>query len=71
MQYIIEESIAYGIEKIVAITGENKFSMENHFDKSIGLELELEKSGETELLEIERNISDIVLNKMYVKQNFV
>ena len=41
LQYIIES----GIEEILIITGRNKSSIENHFDKSVELELELEKSG--------------------------
>ena len=43
LQYIIEEAVESGIEEII-ITGRNKQSIENHFDKSVELELEL-KSG--------------------------
>ena len=44
LQYIIEEAISSGIEEILIVTGRNKQSIENHFDKSVELELELEKS---------------------------
>ena len=50
LQYIIEEAVASGIEEILIITGKNKKSIEDHFDKSVELELELEHKGKTELL---------------------
>lgn len=67
LQYIIEEAIHSGIEEILIITGRNKSSIENHFDKSIELELELEKSGKQQLLEEIREISDMV-NIHYIRQ---
>lgn len=67
LQYIIEEAIESGIEEILIITGRNKSSIENHFDKSVELELELERSGKTDLLEMVRNISDMV-NIHYIRQ---
>ena len=67
LQYIIEEAIASGIEEILIITGRNKKSIEDHFDKSIELELELEKSGKTEMLEMVRHISDMI-NIQYIRQ---
>ncbi|GAA0109169.1 hypothetical protein UT300015_21830 [Clostridium tertium] len=42
IQYIIEECVQSGIEEILIITGRNKKCIEDHFDKSIELELELE-----------------------------
>ena len=67
LQYIIEEAIASGIEEILIITGRNKKSIEDHFEKSIELELELEKSGKTEMLEMVRHISDMI-NIQYIRQ---
>lgn len=67
LQYIIEEAIASGIEEILIITGRNKKSIEDHFDRSIELELELEKKGKRELLEEVRKISDMV-NIYYIRQ---
>ena len=60
IQYIIEEAVASGIEEILIITGRNKKSIEDHFDKSVELELELEKNGKIKMLEMVRNISDMV-----------
>ncbi|MBF8984843.1 UTP--glucose-1-phosphate uridylyltransferase GalU [Lutibacter sp. B2] len=67
LQYIIEEAVASGIEEILIITGRNKKSIEDHFDKSIELELELEKKGKTEQLEEVRKISEMV-NIHYIRQ---
>ncbi len=67
LQYIIEEAVASGIEEILIITGRNKKSIEDHFDKSIELELELESKGKKELLEEVRRISDMV-NIHYIRQ---
>lgn len=67
IQYIIEEAVASGIEEILIITGRNKKSIEDHFDKSVELEMELEKSGKKEMLELVRGISDMV-DIHYIRQ---
>ena len=59
LQYIIEEAIASGIEEILIITGRNKKSIEDHFDRSVELELELEKKGKNAMLEMVRDISNM------------
>lgn len=56
LQYIIEEAIESGIKEILIITGRNKKSIEDHFDRSIELELQLEKSKKYDMLEMVRNI---------------
>lgn len=67
IQYIIEEAVASGIQDIIIVTGRNKRSIEDHFDRSIELELELEKSGKMEMLEMVRKISDMA-NIHYIRQ---
>lgn len=67
IQYIIEEAIESGIEEILIITGRNKKCIEDHFDKSIELEMELAKSNKEELLELVRDISDMV-DIHYIRQ---
>ncbi len=67
LQFIIEEAVESGIEEILIITGRNKKSIEDHFDKSVELELELEKKGKIKLLEEVRKISDMV-NIHYIRQ---
>ena len=60
LQYIVEEAVESGIEEILIINGRNKTSIEDHFDKSVELELELEKKGKHDLLKIVRDITDMV-----------
>jgi UTP--glucose-1-phosphate uridylyltransferase len=67
LQYIIEEAVHSGIEEILIITGRNKTSIENHFDKSVELELELERKGKNELLVEVKKISDMA-NIHYIRQ---
>jgi UTP--glucose-1-phosphate uridylyltransferase len=67
MQYIIEEAVASGIEEILIITGRNKKSIEDHFDKSVELELELENKHKDGLLEQVRDISNMV-NIHFIRQ---
>jgi len=67
LQYIIEEAVESGIEEILIITGRNKTSIEDHFDKSIELELELEKKGKIQLLREVQKISEMVTIH-YVRQ---
>lgn len=51
IQYIIEEIVASGIEEILIITGRNKESIINHFDRVPELEALLKAGGKTEALE--------------------
>jgi UTP--glucose-1-phosphate uridylyltransferase len=67
LQFIIEEAVQSGIEEILIITGRNKKSIEDHFDRSVELELELESKGKYDLLEQVRKISDLV-NIHYIRQ---
>jgi UTP--glucose-1-phosphate uridylyltransferase len=67
IQYIIEEAVASGIEEILIITGRNKRAIEDHFDKSVELEYQLEQNNKTELLEEVRKISNMV-DIHYIRQ---
>lgn len=67
IQYIVEEAVASGIESIVIITGRSKRAIEDHFDKSIELELELNKKEKCDLLKLVDDIANMV-NVMYVRQ---
>ena len=61
------KKLSSGIEEILIITGRNKKCIEDHFDKSVELEMELEKAGKSELLELVRDISDMV-DIHYIRQ---
>ena len=67
LQYIIEEAIDSGIEEILIVTGRSKKSIEDHFDRSIELELELEQKGRAEMLKMVQEISNMV-NIHYIRQ---
>ncbi|MGH4052951.1 MAG: UTP--glucose-1-phosphate uridylyltransferase GalU [Clostridium sp.] len=67
IQYIIEEAVASGIEEILIITGRNKRAIEDHFDKSIELEHQLEQNGKDDVLEMVRDISNLA-NIYYIRQ---
>ncbi|GAA0718362.1 UTP--glucose-1-phosphate uridylyltransferase GalU [Clostridium malenominatum] len=67
IQYIIEEAVASGIEEILIITGRNKRAIEDHFDKSVELEQQLESKGNEELLTMVRDISNMA-DIYYIRQ---
>ena len=54
IQYIIEEAVASGIEEILIITGRSKKCIEDHFDKSVELEREIERSEKEALIKMVR-----------------
>lgn len=60
LQYIIEEAVNSGIEEILVVTGRSKKSIEDHFDRSVELELELDQKGKTQMLEMVKEISNMV-----------
>ena len=67
IQYIIEEAVEAGIQDIIIVTGRNKRSIEDHFDRSIELELELEKGKKQEMLDMVKEISEMA-NIHYIRQ---
>lgn len=67
IQYIVEEAIESGIEDILIITGRNKRAIEDHFDKSVELEIELEKKDKESLLHLVQDISNMA-NIHYIRQ---
>jgi UTP--glucose-1-phosphate uridylyltransferase len=67
IQYIIEEAVQSGIEDIIIVTGRSKRAIEDHFDKSVELEMLLERTGKHEMLEVVENISNLV-DIHYVRQ---
>jgi len=67
IQYVVEEALASGIQEIVMVTGRGKDAIEDHFDRSIELELMLSRKGRTDLLEVVRRTSELV-KIYYVRQ---
>ena len=66
IQYIIEEALHSGIEDILIITGRSKRAIEDHFDRSIELELNLEAHGKMKELELVKRISNVRIH--YIRQ---
>ncbi len=66
IQYIIEEAVASGITEILIITGRNKRAIEDHFDRSLELELSLASQGKEELLSLIKEISNVEIH--YIRQ---
>ena len=67
IQYIVEEAVASGIESILIVTGRNKKSIEDHFDKSVELEQTLWEKGKADLLLEIQHISDMA-NIHFIRQ---
>ncbi|MBI4537805.1 MAG: UTP--glucose-1-phosphate uridylyltransferase GalU [candidate division NC10 bacterium] len=67
IQYVIEEAVASGIQEIIVVTGRGKNAIEDHFDRSIELELMLQRKGREDLLGVVRNISELA-RICYVRQ---
>jgi UTP--glucose-1-phosphate uridylyltransferase len=68
IQYAVEEAVAAGITDMVFITGRNKRSIEDHFDKAYELEAELAMRGKVELLRLVREVIPAHINCIYIRQ---
>jgi UTP--glucose-1-phosphate uridylyltransferase len=67
IQYIVEEAIHSGIEDIIIVTGRNKRAIEDHFDRSVELEVSLIEKQNNTLLEVVEEISNMV-DIHYIRQ---
>ncbi|MCI3194104.1 UTP--glucose-1-phosphate uridylyltransferase GalU [Bacillus sp. HU-1818] len=67
IQYIVEEAVESGIEDILIITGRNKRSIEDHFDRSAELEFNLREKGKMETLKEMQQIADLA-NIHYIRR---
>jgi len=59
IQYVIEESVASGVESILIITGRDKAAIENHFDISFELEQMLLERGKQDMFDLVHEIPEI------------
>src|ERR1017187_2903633 len=69
IQYAVEEAAAAGITDMVFITGRNKRSIEDHFDKAYELEAELAARGKDDLLRIVQEVIPKHVNCIYIRQS--
>ena len=68
IQYAVEEAAAAGITDMIFITGRNKRSIEDHFDKAYELETELTLRHKTALLETVQSATPSGINCIYIRQ---
>ncbi|KIF81347.1 UTP--glucose-1-phosphate uridylyltransferase GalU [Noviherbaspirillum autotrophicum] len=69
IQYAVEEAAAAGITEMIFVTGRNKRSIEDHFDKAYELESELASHGKLKLLEEVQSLLPDNLHYSYVRQS--
>ena len=68
IQYAVEEAVAAGLTEMIFITGRNKRAIEDHFDRAQELEASLESRGQTQLLEMVRNIVPPSVKCIFIRQ---
>ena len=69
IQYAVEEAVEAGIEDLIFVTGRNKRSIPDHFDKAYELEAELEAKGKDKLLELIKDIVPPHVTCIYLRQS--
>ena len=69
IQYAVEEAIQSGITELIFVTGRNKRSIEDHFDKNVELEASLIASNKSVLLESIRSIIPSHVKCIYTRQS--
>ncbi len=69
IQYAAEEAVMAGIDTLVFITGRNKRSIEDHFDKAFELETELQADGKDTMLDMVQNVLPGNVNCVFIRQS--
>jgi UTP--glucose-1-phosphate uridylyltransferase len=67
IQYVVEEAVDAGASDILIITGRGKRALEDHFDRSLELEMLLEETGKEKELATVLKISELA-EVFYVRQ---
>lgn len=68
IQYAAEEAVAAGMSELIFVTGRHKRSIEDHFDKALELETELESKGKENLLAQIRGVLPDHVSLLYTRQ---
>ncbi|TFZ05203.1 UTP--glucose-1-phosphate uridylyltransferase GalU [Ramlibacter henchirensis] len=68
IQYAVEEAYEAGIRHMVFVTGRSKRAIEDHFDSSPELEMELEAGKKKELLDVVRSLAPPDMSCSFVRQ---
>jgi UTP--glucose-1-phosphate uridylyltransferase len=69
IQYAVEEAIAAGITELIFITGRNKRSIQDHFDRAPEMEAELEAHGNNAALKMLQNMLPKNITCIYIRQS--
>ncbi len=69
IQYAVEEAVAAGCTEMIFITGRNKRSIEDHFDKAYELETELAYKNKHQLLAHVQDILPSNVSCLYIRQS--
>jgi UTP--glucose-1-phosphate uridylyltransferase len=67
IQYVVEEAVAAGLTDVLMVTGRNKNTLENHFDRNWELEASLEAKGDEDRLTRVRETS-VIADLHYTRQ---
>jgi UTP--glucose-1-phosphate uridylyltransferase len=67
IQYVVEEAVAAGLDRVSIVTGRGKRAIEDHFDSAVELEFYLQERGKWEELAQIKTISDLA-SVSYVRQ---
>jgi UTP--glucose-1-phosphate uridylyltransferase len=68
IQYAVEEAYAAGVREMIFVTGRHKRPIEDHFDMTYELEVALENSQKSELLQVVRSVKPDDMECIYVRQ---
>ena len=68
VQYAAEEAVAAGIDTLIFVTGRNKRSIPDHFDKAYELEAELAAKDKHKMLHAVQNVVPPHVNCIYIRQ---
>lgn len=68
IQYAAEEAEEAGVDSLIFVTGRNKRSIPDHFDKAYELENELKAAGKTDLLKKVQNVLPDDVSCIYLRQ---
>ena len=69
IQYAVEEAVAAGIDTMIFVTGRNKRSIPDHFDKAYELEVELVAKNKLRVLELVKNIIPPHVTCIFTRQS--
>lgn len=67
IQYVVEEAVRAGLTDVLMVTGRNKPSLEDHFDRNVELESTLQAKGDPEKLALVQAASSLA-RMHYVRQ---